>query len=77
MTVVGTSGIVLGRIEIDPDDLKAALELFDPIWDVLFPGEQARVIHLMVKRIESVEDPKGTAITFHPTGLKAIADQGY
>ena len=26
--------------------------LFDPIWDVLFPSEQARVIQLLVERID-------------------------
>jgi site-specific DNA recombinase len=37
--------------------------------------EQARILHLLVERVD-YNGPKGTvAITFHPTGIKTLADE--
>ena len=55
------------------DDLTAALGLFDPVWNALYPAEQAQIIELLVERVE-VDGEAGTlAGTFHPTGIKALA----
>ena len=36
---------------------------------------QARILHLLVERVD-YNGPKGTvAITFHPTGIKTLADE--
>ena len=32
--------------------VREALEQLDPLWDELFPVEQARIIHLLVDRVE-------------------------
>ena len=34
------------------DDARMALQKFDPLWDELFPAEQARIIALAVERVE-------------------------
>ena len=48
---------------------------FDPVWERLAPKEQARVIQLLVDLID-YDGPAGTvSLTFHPTGLKAMAKQ--
>jgi len=60
---------------LDPDDLHTALGLFDPIWDVLFPAEQARIIELLVKRVEYDDEAGNLAITFHPTGIRELVDE--
>ncbi len=58
------------------DDLTAALGLFAPVWDALYPAERARIIELLVERVE-VDGEAGTlAVTFHPTGIKALAAGG-
>lgn len=60
---------------IDPDDLATALGLFDPIWEVLFPVEKARIIELLIRTIEYNGETGNLAITFHPTGIKALAGE--
>ena len=57
------------------EDLNAALGLFTPVWDALYPAERARIIELLVDRVE-VDGRAGTlAVTFHPTGIKALAQE--
>lgn len=33
-------------------DASAALQRFDPLWDELFPAEQARIVGLLVERVD-------------------------
>lgn len=65
--------IAARREVIDEGDLGGALSLFDPVWDALFPREQARILRLLVERV-GYDGAKGTlAITFRPTWIKALA----
>jgi site-specific DNA recombinase len=65
--------VAAGREVIDQRDITGALSLFDPVWDALFPKEQARILRLLVERV-GYDGGKGTlAITFRPTGIKALA----
>ena len=51
----------------------AALQRLDPLWDQLFPAEQARVIQLLVERIDVA--PDGADIRMRTEGLtKLVAD---
>ncbi len=38
--------------DVTENDVRAALEQLDPLWEELFPVEQARIIHLLVDRVE-------------------------
>ena len=38
--------------DVTEHDVRAALDQLDPLWDELFPVEQARIIHLLVDRVE-------------------------
>ena len=60
---------------VDPADLAQTLSLFEPIWDVLFPAEQARIIHLLVREIEFDGASGKFGIRFHPTGIRALAGE--
>ena len=60
---------------VDAADLAQTLSLFEPIWDILFPAEQARIIHLLVRQIEYDGKSGKLAISFHPTGIKALASE--
>jgi site-specific DNA recombinase len=65
--------VLAERSRVDEDDVVAALSLFDPVWDVLFPREQARILRLLVERV-GYDGSDGTlAITLRPTGIKALA----
>jgi hypothetical protein len=37
---------------ISEADARAALQQFDPLWDELFPAEQARIVALLVERVD-------------------------
>ncbi|MCO6438158.1 MAG: recombinase family protein [Phycisphaerae bacterium] len=60
---------------VDENELARALSMFDPVWDSLSPSEQARVLHLLAERI-TYDGGEGTlAITFRPTGIKALTEE--
>ncbi len=75
LTELRERAIAAERERIDQDDLDAALSLFDPVWDALFPREQTRILRLLVERV-GYDGREGTlAITFRPTGIKALAQE--
>ncbi|MEQ8785092.1 MAG: recombinase family protein [Pirellulaceae bacterium] len=54
------------------DEAVAHLAAFDPVWDALAPRERTRLVQLLVQRIDFDGDAGGVAITFHPTGIRAL-----
>ena len=48
-------------------EVRAALQRLDPIWNELFPAEQARVIQLLVERVDV--NPDGVEIRLRTEGL--------
>jgi site-specific DNA recombinase len=60
---------------LDEAEAALALSVFDPVWGALTPREQARVIGLLVERVD-YDGAKGkVSITFHPTGIKTLAEE--
>jgi hypothetical protein len=56
-------------------DVRAALQRLHPLWDELFPAEQARVVQLLVERVDLA--PDGADIRMRTEGLtKLVADLG-
>jgi site-specific DNA recombinase len=67
--------VAANRSRVDEEDLASALSLFDPVWDALFPREQARVLRLLVERV-GYDGGAGTlALTFRPSGIKTLAQE--
>ena len=64
------------RREIDVDDLREALEQLEPIWAELFPAERARLLDLLLERIEFNGPAGEVAITFRPGGPQAVQAGG-
>jgi site-specific DNA recombinase len=60
---------------LDDDEAAAALSVFDPIWEMLTPREQAKVVGLLVQRVDYDGGQGKLSITFHPTGIEALADE--
>ena len=55
--VVGTWRAARGHdTEVTEAEVREALEQLDPLWDELFPAEQARLVQLLVERVEIGED---------------------
>jgi hypothetical protein len=52
-------------------EIKSALRNIDPIWNELFPVEQARIVNLLIERITIQEE--GVDIKFCSTGLESLA----
>ena len=46
------------------------LERLDPLWDELFPAEQARIVRLLVERVEI--SPTGADIRLRLKGLASL-----
>ena len=56
-------------------DVREALERLDPLWDELFPAEQARIVQLLVERVDI--GPDSADIRLRTEGLtNLVADLG-
>lgn len=54
-------------------DVRAALQRLDPLWDELFPAEQARIVQLLVERVDI--NTEGAEIRLRTEGLtNLVAD---
>ena len=47
-----------------------ALGALEPVWDELYPSEQARILRLLVERIDVA--PDGISVTLHAAGLRSL-----
>jgi site-specific DNA recombinase len=53
-------------------EVRNALEELDPLWEGLFPAEQARIVQLLVERVDVQED--GVEIRFRVDGLASLVE---
>jgi site-specific DNA recombinase len=60
---------------LDQEAASEALRAFDPVWTALAPREQARVLQLLVERIDYDGRAGKIAVRFHPTVIKALTDE--
>src|SRR5205807_101130 len=65
----------LRQRRLDEDEVAAALEQFGPVWEELTPREQARLVELLVAKVDYDGQAGKVAITFHPPGIKTLADE--
>jgi site-specific DNA recombinase len=57
------------------EEVALALSLFEPDWQELIPAEQGRVVRLVVHRVDYDGQQGKLSITFHETGIQALADE--
>lgn len=62
----------LATQDITAELVAAALGEFDAVWGTLTPKEQARVLALLIERVDHDGTSGNVAITFNPTGLKVL-----
>lgn len=60
---------------LEPDELAGAIEAFDPLWETLPPSHQAKLVHLLVERVEYDGANESISLTFHPTGIRALTER--
>ena len=53
-------------------EVRDALEQLDPLWDELFPAEQARILQLLVERVDVQQD--ALEIRFRVDGLASLVE---
>jgi site-specific DNA recombinase len=75
MTELRERAVALGREIVDEGEVADALAAFDPVWETLSPREQARVIRLLVRRVEYDGEAGTVSLVFHPEGLRSLADE--
>jgi site-specific DNA recombinase len=65
----------IGQERLDEDEAARALAGLDPSWEAMAPDEQARVVQLLVSRVDYDGARSKVSITFHPLGLKTLAGE--
>jgi len=56
--------------DLAESEVREALERLDPLWDELFPAEQARIVRALVERV--VVGPQGADIRLRVEGLAGL-----
>jgi site-specific DNA recombinase len=59
-------------VAISEGEVRGALADLEPVWDELFPAEQARIVQLLVERVDVAED--GIAIRLRTEGLRSVVE---
>ena len=54
-------------------EVRDALVQLDPLWDQLFPAEQARIVQLLVERVDM--DPEGMSIRLRTEGITSLTSE--
>jgi site-specific DNA recombinase len=75
LTEVRQRQLALRSELVDEREVVQALSLFDPVWESLTPHEQARVVRLLVERVDYDGTTGTLAVTFRPTGIKSLAQR--
>ena len=71
--IVGTWRAAKSMGDISEAEVREALQRLDPLWDELFPAEQARIVQLLVERVDI--SPDGADIRLRTEGLtNLVAD---
>ena len=69
--VMGTWRTAQGEAgDLTEAETRDALERLDPLWEELFPAEQARIVRLLVERVEI--SPTGADIRLRLEGLASL-----
>jgi hypothetical protein len=55
---------------LDDGDLIEALGALEPVWDEIYPAEQARILRLLIERVDVA--PDGISVTLHAAGIRSL-----
>jgi site-specific DNA recombinase len=55
---------------LDESEVIEAIGALDPVWDELYPAEQARILRLLIERIDVA--PDGISVTLHAAGIRSL-----
>ena len=55
---------------VEESEMIEALGALEPVWDELYPAEQARIMRLLIEWIGVA--PDGIAVTLHVAGIRSL-----
>jgi hypothetical protein len=55
---------------LDESEVIDAIGTLEPVWDELYPAEQARIMRLLIERIDVA--PDGISVTLHAAGIRSL-----
>jgi site-specific DNA recombinase len=64
---------VIERETVSPDEVQRAIALFEPIWDMLFPRERSRILHLLLESAVYDGTKGELELQFYPLGISRLA----
>jgi DNA invertase Pin-like site-specific DNA recombinase len=70
ITAVHQENSTAGDIELEEGDVIEALGALEPVWDELYPAEQARILRLLIERIDVA--PDGISVTLYAAGIRSL-----
>ena len=56
--------------ELEEGHVIEAIGALEPVWDELYPAEQARILRLLIERIDVT--PDGISVTLHAAGIRSL-----
>jgi site-specific DNA recombinase len=59
--------------ELEEGDVIDALGALEPVWDELYSAEQARILRLLIERIDVALD--GISVTLHAAGIRSLVTE--
>ena len=62
-----------GRVAVPEREVVAGISAFAPLWDELFPAEQARIVRLLVSRVDVAQDH--IAVRLRAEGLRTLVEE--
>jgi site-specific DNA recombinase len=70
ITAAGWENSAAADTEFEEGDAIEALGALELVWDQLYPAEQARILRLLVGRIDVA--PDGISVTLHAAGIRSL-----
>jgi site-specific DNA recombinase len=70
ITAVRRENSAAETTELEECDVIEALGALEPVWDELYPAEQARILRLLIERIDVA--PDGISVTLHAAGIRSL-----
>ena len=74
LTEIQDDSLALSRQMVSTQEVTDALAALDPVWETLAPKEQARIVRLLVERVEYDGEKGKVTMTFRPSGLRALGE---
>lgn len=56
--------------QLEESEVIETLGVLEPVWDEIYPAEQARILRLLIERIDVA--PDGISVTLHAAGIRSL-----